>query len=113
MKAENTKERKREEKERKGKDLVWLIFKPSTSADFGRADRYQREFSQQNRPRERIRSVGKPLFPEFHRVLSGRSCAVQPADAFHSCPLSPETTNLVVAQFNGKFYRYPGVHYLI
>ena len=26
MKAENTKERKREEKERKGKDPVWLIF---------------------------------------------------------------------------------------
>ena len=26
MKAENTKERKREEKKRKGKDLIWLIF---------------------------------------------------------------------------------------
>ena len=26
MKAENAKERKREEKERKRKDLVWLIF---------------------------------------------------------------------------------------
>ena len=26
MKAEDTKERKREEKKRKGKDLIWLIF---------------------------------------------------------------------------------------
>lgn len=30
------------------------------------------------------------------------------SDAFHTCSIAPESANLVVAQFNGKFYRYLG-----
>ena len=28
------------------------------------------------------------------------------SDAFHSCKLMPATSDLVVAQFNGKYYQY-------
>lgn len=44
-----------------------------------------------------------PLGAKFYRYYDL-------SDAFHTCPIAEESANLVVAQFNGKFYRYLGAH---
>ena len=73
MKAENTKERKREKKERKGGDLVWLICAPMCGRHFSSAVLKNESTTSTNGPHERVRSAKKPLHTNLQRNLPGYS----------------------------------------
>ena len=75
MKAENTKERKREKKERKGGDLVWLICAPMCGKHFSSAVLKNESTTSTNGPHERVRSARKPLGAKFQGNRSDQSRA--------------------------------------
>ena len=68
MKAENTKERKREKKERKGGDLVWLICAPMCGKHFNSAVLKNESTTSTNGPHEQVRSAKKPYTPIFSGI---------------------------------------------
>ena len=74
MKAENTKEKKREKKERKGGDLVWLICAPMCGKHFSSAVLKNESTTSANGPHERVRSAKNSLDRSFCQDLSGRFC---------------------------------------